>query len=297
MTAALQRKIASGAGLVFALIALACTVVLVADYSAAQRDLADDKSRIARLEGQTGTDVEAAALLHDERERQTEVTLVRETRNRVLAWLLLATVALAITCARWRASLQPQELPALEQLVDERFASTAPVASAASRKTETASGEREIDLGLVDDLVQRLGNGPAAAIPILQAIQAHYRYLPDEVLQYLCETSEITPAQVAGTSSFYTQFRRAPVGDCVVRICHGTACHVAGAERISQELRRHLAIAPDRDTDSARRFTLEPVACLGCCSLAPVMMVEEETVGRLTPTSARQALDAQEPSA
>ena len=80
----------------------------------------------------------------------------------------------------------------------------------------------------------------------------------------------------------------------MVRVCHGTACHVAGAEQITQELRRHLGIAPDADTDSRRLFTLDVVACLGCCSLAPVMMIEEETAGRLTPASARQALDAVE---
>ena len=111
----------------------------------------------------------------------------------------------------------------------------------------------------------------------------------------MAHTGAATPAQIAGTSSFYAQFRRSPVGRHVVRVCHGTACHVAGAEQITQELRRHLDIAPDADTDPRRLFTVDAVACLGCCSLAPVMMIEEDTVGRLTPASARQALDAVEP--
>jgi NADH:ubiquinone oxidoreductase subunit E len=130
--------------------------------------------------------------------------------------------------------------------------------------------------------------------PDPQALQAHYRYLPDAALRQVCERTEITPAQIAGTSSFYAQFRRSPVGRHVVRVCHGTACHVAGAEQITEELRRHLGIAPEADTDAESRFTLDSVACLGCCSLAPVMMIEEETAGRLTPASARQALDAVE---
>jgi len=143
--------------------------------------------------------------------------------------------------------------------------------------------------------VTRLGRGREAAIPILQAIQTHYRYLPDEALRRVCELTEITPAQITGTSSFYAQFRRSPVGRHVVRVCHGTACHVAGAEQITQELRRHLEIAPEEDTDSLRLFTIDRVACLGCCSLAPVMMIEDETAGRLSPAGARQALDAVEP--
>jgi NADH:ubiquinone oxidoreductase subunit E len=80
----------------------------------------------------------------------------------------------------------------------------------------------------------------------------------------------------------------------VVKVCHGTACHVAGAEQITEELRRHLDIPPGEDTDARRLFTLDKVACVGCCSLAPVMMIEEDTAGRLTPASARQVLDAVE---
>ena len=156
----------------------------------------------------------------------------------------------------------------------------------------TASAEDpSVDLAIVDEQVARFGREREAAIPILQAIQTHYRYLPDAALQRVCELTEITPAQIAGTSSFYAQFRRSPVGRYVVRVCHGTACHVAGAEQIDQELRRHLEIPPNQDTDLRRLFTLDAVACLGCCSLAPVMMIEDETAGRLTPASARQALD------
>ena len=143
----------------------------------------------------------------------------------------------------------------------------------------------------VDALVQREGRGQDAAIPILQAIQAHYRYLPDEALRRVCELTDVTPAQIAGTSSFYARFRRSPVGDHVIRVCHGTACHVSGARQITEELRRHLHIPDGADTDPARRFTIDEVACLGCCSLAPVLMVDEHTAGRLTPATAAAALE------
>ena len=126
---------------------------------------------------------------------------------------------------------------------------------------------------------------------MLQAIQQHYRYLPDEALRRLCEITEITPAEIAGTSSFYGQFRRSPVGKHIVRVCHGTACHVAGARQITEELRRHLRIPEGADTDANRMFTIEEVACLGCCSLAPVLMVDEQTAGRLTPSRASAACE------
>jgi NADH:ubiquinone oxidoreductase subunit E len=103
--------------------------------------------------------------------------------------------------------------------------------------------------------------------------------------------TDITPAEVAGTSSFYGQFRRSPVGEHVVRVCHGTACHVAGARQITEELRRHLGIPEGADTDAARQFTVDEVACLGCCSLAPVLTVDGRTSGRLTPTTACDALE------
>ena len=139
-------------------------------------------------------------------------------------------------------------------------------------------------------LVSQIGRGKEAAIPLLQAIQTHYRYLPDEALRRVCELTEITPAEIAGTSSFYGQFRRSPVGEHIVRVCHGTACHVSGARQITEELRRYLAIPDGEDTDAARLFTLDEVACLGCCSLAPVLMVDGHTAGKLTPATACDAL-------
>jgi len=148
----------------------------------------------------------------------------------------------------------------------------------------------EVDLAFVDEIVAASGRGKEAAILLLQAIQGHYRYLPDEALRRLCELTDITPAQVAGTSSFYGQFRRSPVGKHIVRVCHGTACHVAGARQITDELRRYLAIPEGADTDPERLFTVDEVACLGCCSLAPVLMVDGQTAGRLTPASACGAL-------
>ena len=139
-----------------------------------------------------------------------------------------------------------------------------------------------VDLKYVDEAVERIGRTPDAVIPILQALQDHYGYLPEEVLRRVCAATEITPAAISGVSTFYDMFRHQPSGKHIVHVCHGTACHVGGAERVEDALRRHLHIPEGSDTDAERRFTIERVACLGCCTLAPVVRIEEETIGYAT---------------
>jgi NADH-quinone oxidoreductase subunit F len=141
----------------------------------------------------------------------------------------------------------------------------------------------DLDLNFVDTTVQRVGRGPQAVIPILQQIQEHYRYLPDAALRRVCELTEITPAAITGVSTFYTQFRHEPVGEHIIQVCVGTACHVKGADRVQEAFAGELGIARGQDTDRDRRFTVQPVACLGCCTLAPVVQIDEITYGRLTP--------------
>jgi NADH-quinone oxidoreductase subunit F len=141
----------------------------------------------------------------------------------------------------------------------------------------------EMDLSFVDQAVERLGRRGEAVIAILQAIQGHYRYLPREALERVCALTEITPAEITGVATFYTQFRHRPVGRHIINLCHGTACHVKGAELVQDALHRHLKITDSRDTDPEGLFTIEKVACLGCCTLAPVIQIDGITYGRLTP--------------
>jgi NADH:ubiquinone oxidoreductase subunit E len=212
-----------------------------------------------------------------EQKRVTAARLARKARDNAVAWALIAAAAAFLTFAK---ELVKQEKPSMP----------------AGRRQAKAPGPLrtvkapELDLTFVDHLVSQIGRAKEAAIPLLQAIQTHYRYLPDEALRRLSELTEITPAEIAGTSSFYGQFRRSPVGEHIVRVCHGTACHVSGARQITEELRRYLAIPDGEDTDAARMFTLDEVACLGCCSLAPVLMVDGRTAGKLTPATACDAL-------
>jgi len=97
----------------------------------------------------------------------------------------------------------------------------------------------EPDLSFVDRTVETLGRRPEAVIGILQAIQEHYRYLPQAALERVCRITDITPATITGVSTFYNQFRHQPVGRHLISVCHGTACHVKGAERIQEALQRN----------------------------------------------------------
>ncbi|MBN1866900.1 NAD(P)H-dependent oxidoreductase subunit E [Candidatus Sumerlaeota bacterium] len=143
----------------------------------------------------------------------------------------------------------------------------------------------------VDRIVERCGRSPDAAIAILQALQSTFRHLPREALRRVCETTEITPSQITGVATFYSQFRHHGMGRHLIRVCHGTACHVAGAPRVTDALRRHLDIPEGRDTSPDSLFTVERVACLGCCTLAPVILIDDVTFGHLDSTKAVEAIE------
>ena len=147
------------------------------------------------------------------------------------------------------------------------------------------------DAGFVDRLVEEIGGSRGNLLPLLQGIQRHYHYLPEPVLRRLCEATEITPAQTVGVASFYNQFRMKPAGEHLIKVCHGTACHVAGAPEITSAVRRHLGLAEEEDTDDDRQFTVTKVACLGCCSLAPVMQIDDVTYGHMTPGMVGEAIE------
>lgn len=287
------RRVAWAAGAAAAV----CAAILAADWAVASYRAPKDEAAVKSLQKEVREDPSAAPRLEAEHKRITDALLARRQRGQAIAWVLLAASAIFLTAAKRLMAARGRHFVRLETL-------KAPVArkkqprrrprkgpennGAAAAASAAAAG---IDLAYVDELVARHGRGQEAAIPLLQAIQAHYRYLPDEALRRVCELTGITPAAISGTSTFYGQFRRSPVGKHIVRVCHGTACHVAGARQISDELRRHLRIPEGACTDARRMFTLEEVACLGCCSLAPVLMVDERTAGRLTPLTAPEAVE------
>lgn len=145
----------------------------------------------------------------------------------------------------------------------------------------------------VSRILKRHGTGRDACINVLQDIQKAYGYLPAEALRYVTAHSRITGRQIYGVATFYERFRFKPVGKHIIRTCHGTACHVNGAKHTSRAVEETLKVKP-QDTTEDGLFTFESVACLGCCSLAPVMMVDEDVYGRLTPAEMRKILKEQQ---
>ena len=140
----------------------------------------------------------------------------------------------------------------------------------------------EIELKDIDAIVQQLGGKRHDVIPILQAIQEKYNYLPEEALRRACEISEITPAQIVGVASFYSQFRFTPAGEHIIKVCAGTACHVKGAGLVYDAMKRELGLGEDEDTTGSGIYTIEKVNCLGCCTLAPVVQIDQVTYGHVS---------------
>ena len=136
---------------------------------------------------------------------------------------------------------------------------------------------------IVNQIVAKRGTSVDTAIPILQDIQQEFNYLPEEALKQVCKTTEIMPARITGISTFYTQFRHQPAGKHIIRVCTGTACHVKGATRVFDAIARELKLTSGQETDADGLFTLETVACLGCCTLAPVIKIDEITYGHILP--------------
>jgi len=289
MTGDRRRSIARTASWIAGALVGICVAILFTDYVVASRRAPGDDKLIKDLQRQTKADAFFAPRLAAEQKRVTAARRARKSRDNAIAWGLIAAASAFLGFTK---RVVKQEAPIVPLANGGRSNCREGSATRGSR-ADGPSGHPvrpTLDLSFVDRMVSEIGRGREAAIPLLQAIQTHYRYLPDEALRRLSELTDITPAEVAGTSSFYARFRRSPVGEHIVRVCHGTACHVSGARQITEELRRYLAIPDGEDTDAAHLFTLDEVACLGCCSLAPVLMVDGHTAGKLTPATACDAL-------
>ena len=148
----------------------------------------------------------------------------------------------------------------------------------------------EVEIKDIDAIVQELGVAQHAVIPILQAIQEKYNYLPEEALRRVCEISEITPARIVGVASFYSQFRFIPAGQHIIKVCVGTACHVKGAGLVYDAMKRELELGEGEDTTASGKYTIEKVNCLGCCTLAPVVQIDHVTYGHVNTSQVASVL-------
>ncbi|MCR3921452.1 MAG: NADH-quinone oxidoreductase subunit NuoE [Firmicutes bacterium] len=138
----------------------------------------------------------------------------------------------------------------------------------------------------IDQIVRRHNVNRGATIPILQDIQNTFGYVATEALTRVSDLTGISESELYSIVTFYSQFRLQPSGKNIIRVCHGTACHLAGADKITESV-MHETGAKAGETSEDGLFTVEKVACLGCCSLAPVVTVNDETLARVTPDKAR----------
>lgn len=144
------------------------------------------------------------------------------------------------------------------------------------------------------EIIQKYEGKQGSAIPILQEVQAIEGYISKDTIREISEGTGIPSAELYGIVTFYSMFRLEPQGRNIIRICKGTACHVSGADNLGSMLKTLLDLKDGASTTKDGRFTLLEVACLGCCSLAPVMMVNEETYGKLTSDKLEKILDKYE---
>jgi len=145
--------------------------------------------------------------------------------------------------------------------------------------------EEALDMAPLDDVLDNYVGQDGAAIPVLQAAQEIYGYLPAEVLQHISDRLDIPVSQLYGVATFYAQFYLTRRGRHTVRVCDGTACHVRGAPKIIDALEAELGIKAGETTPDYR-LTVEVVYCLGSCGLAPVAVIDDQVVGRLVPQKA-----------
>jgi len=152
---------------------------------------------------------------------------------------------------------------------------------------EKLTGEQ---IDSLDGILKQRGTGSENAVGILQDMQAKFGYLPIEAMQYIADNSNVSAKQLYGVATFYSQFRLSPVGKHIVKVCHGTACHVRGADMVDTAMEEYLGIKMGETTPD-RQYTIESVACLGCCSLAPVIMADDTAYGHLDRAAVRKAMN------
>jgi len=150
-------------------------------------------------------------------------------------------------------------------------------------KEKEAIEQPVVDLSMIDPLIEKYKGKKGNMIPILQGVQNIFGYIPREAFLKISKATGLKLSEMYGVATFYAQFRMNPVGKHIIKVCHGTACHVQNASALTEALEEALKLK-DGETTEDGLFTLESVACLGCCSLAPVMMIGDETYGKLSGT-------------
>ena len=145
---------------------------------------------------------------------------------------------------------------------------------------------KTFDYSVLDSAIEKFGNKESSLIAILQSAQEHFRYLPKEIFPYLAEKLDISEAKIFGVATFYENFSMEQKGKYVIKVCDGTACHVRHSIPILEALRKELGLSEKKKTTDDLMFTVETVACLGACSSAPAITLNDEIYPTMTPESA-----------
>jgi len=161
-----------------------------------------------------------------------------------------------------------------------------------SRETKT---REPINSTVIDAIVHKHNVHPGAMIAILQEIQEIYGYVPRAAILRVAVDTMVPASDIYGIVTFYAQFRLQPQGEHIIKVCHGTACHLNGAEKIAEAVCNCVG-AKEGETSQDGKYTVEKVACLGCCSLAPTVMIDNESFGRLTPGNVSKIIKSYEES-
>ena len=142
----------------------------------------------------------------------------------------------------------------------------------------------------VMEILDRFERSETKIIPILQAVQEEYRYLPQEVMTFIATSLGVSPARLYGVATFYSHFSLEPKGKHILKMCDGTACHVRGSSAVIDAIRAKLNLTPKKITTDDMMYTFETVSCLGARGLAPVLVVDDEVHGQVTPEQALQLI-------
>ncbi len=146
------------------------------------------------------------------------------------------------------------------------------------------------DYSIVEEALRTCGEKQSSIIAILQTIQEHFHYLPEEVFPYLARKLDMSEARIYSVATFYENFSLEKKGKYVIKFCDGTACHVRGSVPILERVRAELGVNESRKTTDDQMFTIETVSCLGACGLAPVMTVNDEVHPAMTPDKAMEVI-------
>ena len=149
----------------------------------------------------------------------------------------------------------------------------------------------DFDYTVLDKAIEKYGNKESSLIAVLQAAQEAYRYLTKEIFPYLSEKLKLSEAKIYGVATFYENFSLEPKGKYVLKVCDGTACHVRHSTDVLDYLRKELGLSATKKTTDDRLFTVETVACLGACGLAPVITVNGHVYSQMTKEKAAKVLE------